>query len=60
MSPEDAHQIAKVTIERLRPIDLDALIVYDIDDESDRNPDDRPFPYLPTQDPGDFHSFHFL
>jgi hypothetical protein len=57
-SPEDAQRIAKVTIERLRPLDLDALIVYDIDDESDRNPDDRPFPYLPTQDPGDFHSLH--
>lgn len=57
-SPEDAQQIAKVTIERLQPLDLDALIVYDIDDESDRNPDDRPFPYLPTQDPGAFHSLH--
>lgn len=55
---EDAQRIAKVTIERLRPLDLDALIVYDIDDESDRNPDERPFPYLPTQDPGDFHSHH--
>ena len=57
-SPEDARQIAEVTLDRLRPLDLDALIVYDIDDESDRNPDDRPFPYLPTQDPGDFHSLH--
>ena len=57
-SREDAHRIAKVTMERLRPLDLDALIVYDIDDESDRNPADRPFPYLPTQDPGDFHARH--
>lgn len=57
-SPEDAQQIAKITTERLRPLDLDALIVYDIDDESDRNPGDRPFPYLPTQDPADFHSLH--
>jgi hypothetical protein len=57
-SPEDAHRIAKLTIERLRPLDVDALIVYDIDDESDRNPDERPFPYLPTQDPGDYHSLH--
>lgn len=57
-TPEEAQRIAKVTIERLRPLDLDALIVYDIDDESDRNPDERPFPYLPTQDPGAFHSLH--
>ncbi len=55
-SPQDTQQIAKVTIERLRRLDLDALIVYDIDDESDRNPEDRPFLYLPIQDPGDFHS----
>lgn len=55
-SPEDARRIAEVTMERLRPLDLDALVVYDIDDESDRNPEMRPFPYLPTQDPGEFHS----
>ena len=57
-SPADAQRIADVTIERLRPLDLDALVVYDIDDESDRNPDERPFPYLPTQDPGEFHARH--
>jgi hypothetical protein len=57
-SPEDAQRIAEVTIERLRPLDLDALVLYDIDDESDRNPDKRPFPYLPTQDPGEFHARH--
>ena len=57
-SPEDAQRIAEVIIERLRSLDLDALIVYDIDDESDRNPDERPFPYLPTQDPADFHTRH--
>jgi hypothetical protein len=55
-SPDDTRRIAKVTIERLRPLDLDALVIYDIDDESDRNPEERPFPYLPTQDPADFHA----
>jgi hypothetical protein len=55
---DEAHRIAQVTIDRLRHLDLDALVVYDIDDESDRNPDERPFPYLPTQDPGDFHAQH--
>jgi hypothetical protein len=57
-SPDEARRIAEVTVERLRPLDLDALVVYDIDDESDRNLDDRPFPYLPTQDPGDFYADH--
>ncbi|RKS84312.1 5,10-methylenetetrahydrofolate reductase [Motilibacter peucedani] len=56
--PEDAQRIATVTVERLKQLDLDALIVYDIDDESDRNPDERPFLYLPTQDHGDFHARH--
>lgn len=46
-----AQEIADVTAERLRPLDLDALILYDIDDESDRNPEPRPFPFLPTMDP---------
>ena len=32
------------------------LILYDIDDESDRNPEERPFPFLPTMDPADYLS----
>src|SRR4051812_13548470 len=57
-SAEESDRIAKVTIERLRHLDLEALIVYDIDDESDRVIEERPFPYLPTQDPGEFHARH--
>ncbi len=53
--PEDSQRVADVTIQRLKDLDLDALVLYDIDDESDRNPDERPFPYLPTQDPVGFH-----
>jgi hypothetical protein len=49
--PEQCRQIAVVTLERLRPVGIDGLILYDIDDESDRNPDERPFPFLPTMDP---------
>ena len=33
---------------------VDGLILYDIDDESDRNPDERPFPFLPTMDPAEY------
>ena len=40
------------------PLDLDGLILYDIDDESDRVADDRPFPYLPTSDPAAFYAEH--
>ena len=57
-SPERAGEIAAVTTARLADVDLDGLILYDIDDESDRNPEDRPFPYLPTMDPAVFHAEH--
>ncbi|GAB16761.1 hypothetical protein GOEFS_014_00030 [Gordonia effusa NBRC 100432] len=57
-SPEEAQRIADVTIERLQAVDVDGLILYDIDDESDRNPNERPFPYLPTKDPAAFYEQH--
>lgn len=53
-----AAQIAEVTLARLATVDIDGLILYDIDDESDRNPQERPFPYLPTMDPAGFHRDH--
>ncbi|MEV4344062.1 5,10-methylenetetrahydrofolate reductase [Actinoplanes sp. NPDC049596] len=55
-TPEKVKEIAEVTVKRLAGLDLDGLILYDIDDESDRNPDERPFPYLPTMDPAEFHA----
>jgi hypothetical protein len=57
-SSAEIDEIARVTLARLGPLDLDGLVLYDIDDESDRNTDERPFPYLPTIDPGVFHSEH--
>ena len=53
-SPQEAAEIGRVTLERLRPLAIDGLVLYDIDDESDRNPDERPFPFLPTMDPADY------
>lgn len=55
---EKAQEIADITIERLDPLGLDGLILYDIDDESDRNPEQRPFPFLPTMDPADYLERH--
>ena len=52
--PEQTRHIAEVTVERLRPVGIDGLILYDIDDESDRNPNERPFPFLPTMDPAEY------
>lgn len=53
-SPEGVQQLAERTMARLEPLDLDGLIVYDITDESDRNPVERPFPFSETLDPAAF------
>ena len=50
-TPERIREITAATLARLRSLDVDGLALYDIDDESDRNPEERPFPYLPTMDP---------
>ncbi|WP_027341314.1 5,10-methylenetetrahydrofolate reductase [Hamadaea tsunoensis] len=47
-------EIADITLARLAGLGLDGLTLYDIDDESDRNAEERPFPYLPTIDPAEF------
>ncbi len=52
--PEQTRQIAEVTLARLRSVGLDGLVLYDIDDESDRNSSERPFPFLPTMDPAEY------
>jgi len=57
-SAQRAQVIADATLERLAPLDLDGLVLYDITDESDRNPDVRPFPFLPTMDPAAYLSRH--
>ena len=57
-APADRARIAERTLARLGPLDLDGLILYDIDDESDRIAEDRPFPYLPTSDPATFYTEH--
>lgn len=51
-------EIARATVERLEPLDLDGLILYDIDDESSRNPEQRPFPFSPTVDPAEYRADH--
>jgi hypothetical protein len=51
---ERVQQIADATLARLRPLDLDGLILYDIDDEAARNPAERPFPFSATLDPAHY------
>jgi hypothetical protein len=52
------QQIADATKEHLGILGLDGLILYDIDDESARNADERPFPFTPTIDPADYRANH--
>lgn len=51
---ERVQEIADATLARLRPLDLDGLILYDIDGEAARNPAERPFPFSPTLDPAHY------
>jgi len=53
-SPERIAEIAERTIARLIPLDIDALIVYDVQDESARTSVERPFPFINALDPFKF------
>lgn len=57
-TPERTAEIAKKITERILPLDIDALIVYDVQDESARTATERPFPFLQAQDPFEFASGH--
>jgi hypothetical protein len=55
-TPERIAEIAERTIARLIPLDIDALVVYDVQDESARTSEQRPFPFLKAHDPLTFAS----
>lgn len=58
VSPERADEIAAATLRRLEGLPLDALVLYDLDDESDRTEEERPFPFIRTMDPAVFLEKH--
>jgi len=51
---EQVREIAAQQVARLRELSPDGLVVYDIQDEAGRNGQARPFPFLPTVDPGTY------
>ncbi len=55
---EKQIEIATRQIERLAPLNLDGLIVYDIQDEGSRIADERPFPFMATLDGFDYCENH--
>ncbi|MGV3507684.1 MAG: methylenetetrahydrofolate reductase [Sphingobacteriaceae bacterium] len=57
-APERVSEIAARTVTDLGALDLDALIVYDVQDESARTDAERPFPFTTALDPFEYASQH--
>jgi hypothetical protein len=53
-SSERVAEIAATQIERIRGLGVDGVVLYDLQDETDRTDQPRPFPFMATVDPGDY------
>lgn len=53
-SEEEVAVIAQKHIARIRPLDIDGLVLYDIQDESARTDEKRPFPFIETLNPCEY------
>ena len=51
---EEIKEIAKKHVERISKLDVDGLVLYDIQDESDRTDEKRPFPFIKTINPCEY------
>src|SRR6478609_4589863 len=55
--PRATHEVEKLTAiaarqrDQIRSLPVDAVVLYDLQDESSRDAAPRPFPFLPTLDP---------
>lgn len=58
-SEEKRRTIAQKQIARINTLPVDGLVVYDIQDESDRTVVERPFPFLEAIDPAEY-AFDYL
>lgn len=54
LGPDKRQEIAERQAARIRTLPIDGLVVYDLQDESERTQDERPFPYIETVDPVDY------
>jgi len=54
VSMGQVNEIGSKLLERLDKIDYDGVIVYDIQDESSRTDEQRPFPFMSTHDPREY------
>jgi hypothetical protein len=53
---EKVSEIAQKNLDRLCCLDIDALVVYDVQDESARTTEERPFPFASALDPFEYAS----
>ncbi len=53
---EKVSEIAEKTLNTLCSLDVDALVVYDVQDESARTSEERPFPFASSLDPFEYAS----
>ncbi len=51
---DEIKQIALKHIDRISKLPIDGLVLYDIQDESDRTDEKRPFPFIKTLDPCEY------
>src|SRR5947209_6663556 len=58
ITPEQADAVAAAALTRLRSVQVDGLILYDVDAEADRSSAPRPFPFMPMMDPAVFLDRH--
>ena len=62
---EELEVIASAQINRIKDLEIDGLVLYDIQDESDRTDEKRPFPFIKTLDSCEYaknyldHAFDF-
>ncbi len=49
-SPEKISEIANRQVQRLESLNIDGLILYDLQDETSRTHEERPFPFMATLD----------
>jgi len=47
---DEIKVISQKHIDRIKPLEIDGLVLYDIQDESDRTSQKRPFPFIKTLD----------
>lgn len=48
---EKIKEISEKQMERIKTLDIDGLVIYDIQDEKERTEAERPFPFIETIDP---------